>query len=1017
MVAIGPVLEDIREKLETDDVRLPTAAEIFNASNVDYNILEEESRTLSEGDQIGISGEGSKKRWEPQELLSTKDRNLPVEVPSVTDLLVEVPSTADLPVGFPGKSVNQMCHLSERQEDKALNANPFSIDGKPHTSVVQPSLPPGELSSKKNGSRVSTSSRVARVPDYHAPLPLHRQPIVPSGYNGAPPLYSKYDQVEALLLQWEDDDLGVNTEIQKLDRLFRSHFNFTTYLRRIPSKDADDYLTSAIVHFRKGKSFRDLLIVYYGGHAAGSIWVANRTPTSPTLDWLSVQGLLLEYSADVLLIFDCRFTTHAARGLSVGDNWFLGATAKDSSTTGVSWKSFTGALIQELERRAESHKANGHPFTVQSIHNDLTLFHRDLGVTPVITRLTDHDCEATDLTPLPSHRLLRLNSSPFAPLPPLPSRRLAPHLPQRPRVRLMIPSIPGRDPAKNLPVPDSIVDLLRDKSFSVRLSDLPTSYTVNDIRSWVSDRLGHETRISRIGPSSAVMTFSSAACAKQALKINNCHFRTQTGEEAMIRLDNDFLGLSCLYSSTKSSVKDSTLDLVFIHGINGHAINSFASHLIDPIREAMWPCSELPKVLEEAGIFPRIMTFGWDANVWLDPHQDNQKLGEACESLRRELDRERSDCKNRPIVFVGYGVGGLLVKQVVLEIINFAFNDGFFENPIKACFFFGVPHHSFDEGMSFASIRAAMNFLVRRNEFPDFSQIESLNFQNQAIGLLSQEFDVVRKQYGIHTHCIYGRQLTGSMYVVPEESAMLDRNPENSDRVDANFRNIVQLARSERNRWQVLGIMRDIIQKKLNPKPAPKHKMNKESLYARLKERDIVYLIDDSDSMAGPRWSTTSKVLAKIATITAFYNKDGIDVRFFNTYSEDEERVNLNSSEKVMRLFRSVTPDGGTPTADILEDELSQYLAKFRVKRNRKKLYLIVLTDGQPDDVQAVEEVVIKYANELEELKAPPFQVGMQFVQIGEDKVASEFLRRLNDDLMKKRCLNRDVSSCSHGGD
>lgn len=861
-------------------------------------------------------------------------------------------------------------------------------------------------------------------PRYHEPPQLPRQSTEPVGFNGTPQqsrVYSKYGKVEVLFLQWEADDLGVNTEIQKLNRLLRSHYNFTTYSRYIPSDDADDYLSRVIIDFRKGKGRQDLLIVYYGGHAAGSAgectWVANRTPNSPTLNWLGVQPLLLEHSADVLLILDCCFSTLAARRSSMGDNWFLGSTAKESLAPGVSWKSFTSAMTRELERRADVHKANGQPFTVQSIHGSVTLWDRDLDVTPVITKLTDHECEPTDLTPLcssPSPTILRLQSSPSAPLDPPLWHPSGSHLPQRPRV-------PGRDHVQNPPVPYSIVDALRDRTFSVRLSGLPASSTVGDIEHWLWDRLGQETIISRVAPlttsqpRSTVVTFSSVVTARRALTIHDRYFRTQLyGEEATIRLDNDFLGLSCLYSSIKSPEGNPTVDLVFVHGTDGHAINSFASQLTNPIREALWPCTELPNVLEEAGIFPRIMTFGWPANVWLDPHQNKRKLGEAGESLLQELKRERSGCKNRPIVFVGHGVGGLSVKQAVVEVINSAFRDGdeSFENPIKACFFFAVPHHSVNEKSGFASILAAMDSVVRYKKDPDFAQIGSLGSQNQAIIPLSREFDVVRTEYRIHIQCFYEAQPTSDMYVVPKESAMLDLNPESSHRVDANFRDILQLDKSGQNLRQVLDIMRDAIQKKLGPKPARKPGPKKENVYPRLQAYDTVFLVDDSDSMAGPRWSTTSKVLAKIAKIAVLYDKDGVDVRFFNTYLEDEERLNLNSFEKVMELFKKVTPSGPTPTADLLEDELNLYLVKLREKRNRKRLNLIVLTDGEPDDLKAVEEVIVKYANELKELRAHSLQVGVQFVQIGGDKAASKFLRGLDDDLMKKRNLDRDVSSC-----
>ncbi len=853
--------------------------------------------------------------------------------------------------------------------------------------------------------------------------------------------YSKYHKVEVLLLRWEDDDLEVSVEIEKLDKLLKSKYNFTTFSCQIPSIDPDDYLTQEILRFRTGKGPGDLLLVYYGGHAAGSdtacTFIANKKPTSARLNWLGVQFLLLEHSADVLLILDCCFATHAARGSSKGDNWFLGASAKESPTTGVAYNSFTSAIVRELDRRAELYKIKGESFTVQSIHNALVLEERDLAFTPMCIRLTRHECVPTDLTPMRKPNARRLyhsttmpsdlwSQSSGSPMPhqSRPNSEVLP-MPHQPRPSNPVPyqtwpssegfpmphrppptndSMPRRRPVGNVFVSRSPADVSRSDSFSIRLSGVPSSSDVNAMKRWLLDRLGPETRISRIGPvitsrpTKTVVTFSSLTTARKALEIHDCWF-----DQAMIKVDNDFLGLSCLYSP---SAANPTIDLVFVHGTHGHAITTFASHLTNPTREASWPCVELPKFLEEAGIFPRIMTFGWAANVWLDPQQDHQKLNQASEMLAQELRRERCGSSNRPLVFIGHGVGGLLIKQYVRDIISFAVADEFPENPIKACFFFAVPNHPTAQADGFASVLAAMASVVRYDNSPDCISSRSLLSQNQAITALSNEFHGIPKQYGITIQCFHETQTTGNRYIVPPESASLDGTAGDSHAVDAGFEDMVKLDTSEQNLREVLQIMRDTIQAQLRPKPAPKPNPAKEKILPRLKIYDTVFLVDDSDSMLGPRWTTTSKVLSEIANIAVKYDKDGVDVRFFN---EREEGKNLDSSEKVMELFKKVTPDGPTPTADVLEDELGQYLEKYKQKRTRKRLNLIVLTDGEPDEIEEVEEVIVKYANQLKDLGAHSLQVGVQFVQIGGDEAASEFLRGLDDDLVTKRGLDRDV--------
>lgn len=229
--------------------------------------------------------------------------------------------------------------------------------------------------------------------------------------------------MDVLLLQWEDDDLGVKKEVEELASVLRTRYNFTTWSKAIPSTDPEEYLANVIQTFRKGKTRNDLLIVYYGGHTVESdkecIWIANYKEGSPRLNWHGIEGFLLVYPVHVLLIFDCCYATQAARRSSDGDKWFLGSSGKESRATGVSWKSFTTCMTRELERCANRFTENGEPFSVHSIHSALTYDYRDLKISPNIVKLTDKECPSTDLTPLPLHTVqgqLTQNPASISPL-------------------------------------------------------------------------------------------------------------------------------------------------------------------------------------------------------------------------------------------------------------------------------------------------------------------------------------------------------------------------------------------------------------------------------------------------------------------------------------------------------------------------------------------------------------------------------------------------------------------------
>ncbi|KAL6351738.1 hypothetical protein LRP88_14986 [Fusarium phalaenopsidis] len=62
-----------------------------------------------------------------------------------------------------------------------------------------------------------------------------------------------------------------------------------------------------------------------------------------------------------------------------------------------------------------------------------------------------------------------------------------------------------------------------------------------------------------------------------------------------------------------------------------------------------------------------------------------------------------------------------------------------------------------------------------------------------------------------------------------------------------------------------------------------------------------------------------------------------------------------------------------------------------------KPLNIIVITDGCPTDDP--EGIIVHYAKKLDQIGAPPHQVGIQFFQVGNHNGAANALRELDDDL------------------
>ena len=376
------------------------------------------------------------------------------------------------------------------------------------------------------------------------------------------------------------------------------------------------------------------------------------------------------------------------------------------------------------------------------------------------------------------------------------------------------------------------------------------------------------------------------------------------------------------------------------------------------------------------------------------------------------------------LFFIGQGVGGLLIKETVSELSNCGLADENLTNPIIAFLFFVAPHRPLSRADGFATILARMK--MGRQLEP--SLVKSLRSRNRAISALSNDFDQVCKEYNVSNICFFDQRPTGDLLIVPRVAAILEDVPSKSYNIDTNHRDIVRLSKSVDNLTMMLDVMCRTVRNKLGLSQCrnlafatpsisavktkasedSRHRTTKkENVYARLKRYDTLFLVDDSGLMFSQRWKIASHILASIAAIAVEYDKDGVDIRFFN---EDSEGLNLDSSAKVMEVFNTVKPEGPTLTAERLDEELCNYVREYETNRRKKGPNLIILTDGEPEEGQDVESVIVKYARKLQEIGAPLLHVGLQFVQIGQDEDVAKFLQMLDDDLKEKHKLDRDVS-------
>ncbi|WVF68472.1 hypothetical protein IAT40_003239 [Kwoniella sp. CBS 6097] len=199
----------------------------------------------------------------------------------------------------------------------------------------------------------------------------------------------------------------------------------------------------------------------------------------------------------------------------------------------------------------------------------------------------------------------------------------------------------------------------------------------------------------------------------------------------------------------------------------------------------------------------------------------------------------------------------------------------------------------------------------------------------------------------------------------------------------------------------------------------------KEDALEMLREFDTVFLVDDSTSMAGERWSQARQALMEVAEIAARYDENGVDIYFLNSKRVGKE---LKAAHEVEDLFRGLEPKGATPTGIRLEAILRDYMSRLErstmaspggsapgEEQGIKAMNLIVVTDGAPTDDP--ESVLIACAKRLDKGEYPLSQVGVQFLQIGDDIEAREALQELDDGLSSAHGVRDIVDTVLYTGE
>ncbi|KAM3495112.1 hypothetical protein MY3957_001534 [Beauveria namnaoensis] len=161
-------------------------------------------------------------------------------------------------------------------------------------------------------------------------------------------------------------------------------------------------------------------------------------------------------------------------------------------------------------------------------------------------------------------------------------------------------------------------------------------------------------------------------------------------QAANMRIDALLLGLTTLYTPPK---KNHHFDVLAVHGLGGsHPYGSFVSYEDGH----MWLKDDLPRMIPSA----RVMIYGYDTKLPKNP--DCAKLVDLGGGLRLAmvgLWQDARPASTKPLVLVGLSLGGLLVKEALIQLSDSSLWSSEL-GTVRGVLLFGAPN----DGMNMKSL-------------------------------------------------------------------------------------------------------------------------------------------------------------------------------------------------------------------------------------------------------------------------------------------------------------------------
>ncbi|KAK2026075.1 ankyrin repeat-containing protein, partial [Colletotrichum zoysiae] len=203
----------------------------------------------------------------------------------------------------------------------------------------------------------------------------------------------------------------------------------------------------------------------------------------------------------------------------------------------------------------------------------------------------------------------------------------------------------------------------RPKSLTFRVDDIPSDHSddfVRRIRSILEQdpvlrEVAASVALRSLVPRDEITSCATVSVVTHLSGDSLCMRLTQAGRAHPYSYSCNFEGLTPLYEAEGGA----DVDIIAVPGLGSHALGSWKS----PNGDQVWLRDFLPKEIPTI----RVLLYGYD--TVLPGSLSKQSIKDLGNALLERITafREGDDTNRRPIVFVGHSLGGLLIKEALVQ--------------------------------------------------------------------------------------------------------------------------------------------------------------------------------------------------------------------------------------------------------------------------------------------------------------------------------------------------------------